>query len=112
MPLRLPLPSASTSEIKYRRVVLLTVAAAVLSVGIVGCARKELPEMGSSAEQLYAGRCGSCHRPYLPSTMTSAMWATQVDAMQLKMSQAGVLPLSDSERRDILDYLQRNAGSD
>jgi hypothetical protein len=86
--------------------------AAVLLVGIVGCARKELPEVGSSAEQLYTGRCGSCHRPYLPSTMTSAMWAEQVEAMQLKMEQAGVPPLSESERRDILDYLQRNAGSD
>jgi len=77
-----------------------------------GCARKPLPEVGSSAEQLYAGRCGSCHRPYLPSTMTSAMWAEQVEAMQLKMAQAGVAPLSDSERHEILDYLERNAGTD
>jgi len=32
--------------------------------------------------------------------------------MQLKMAQAGVAPLSNSERREILDYLQRNAGND
>ena len=88
------------------------VAAAALLIGSGGCARKPLPELGSSAEQLYAGRCGSCHRAYQPSTMTSAMWAEQVDAMQLKMAQAGVAQLSEPERCKILDYLQRNAGTD
>jgi mono/diheme cytochrome c family protein len=97
---------------KYRRAVSLVVAAVLLLLGSAGCAPKPLPELGSSAEQLYARRCGGCHRPYLPSTMTSAMWAEQVSAMQLKMAQAGVAPLSNSERREILDYLERNAGND
>ena len=97
---------------KYRRAVSLVVAAVLLLLGSAGCAPKPLPELGSSAEQLYARRCGGCHRLYLPSTMTSAMWAEQVAAMQLKMAQAGVAPLSNSERREILDYLQRNAGND
>jgi len=70
------------------------------------------PSSASPAEQLYAERCGGCHRPYLPSTMTSAMWAEQVETMQMKMAQAGVAPLSDSERRAILDYLEHNAGTD
>ncbi len=100
------------SDMKYRHVVLLTVATAAILLGSAGCAPKPLPERGSSAEQLYAGRCGGCHRPFLPSTMTSAMWAEQVEAMQLKMAQAGVTPLSDSERREIMDYLERNAGKD
>lgn len=82
----------------------------LLSLVFAGCAPKPLPESGTSAEQLYAGRCGGCHRPYLPSTMTSAMWAVQVETMQLKMQQAGVAPLTDAERRAILDYLERNAG--
>jgi mono/diheme cytochrome c family protein len=99
-------------DAKYRRAVLLAVAAAVILLGPAGCAPKPLPERGSSAEQLYTGRCGGCHRPFLPSTMTAAMWAEQVEAMQLKMAQAGVAPLSDSERREILDYLERNAGRD
>jgi hypothetical protein len=96
--------------VKYRRAVSLAVAA--LLAGLNACAPKRLPERGSSAEQLYAGRCGGCHRPYLPSTMTSAMWDEQVEAMQLKMAQAGVAPLSAGERRAILDYLERNAGKD
>jgi hypothetical protein len=88
------------------------VAAVLLAFGPVGCAPKPLPEQGTATEQLYAGRCGACHRPYLPSTMTSAMWAEQVDAMQLKMEQAGEAPLSASEHGAILDYLERNAGKE
>jgi hypothetical protein len=42
--------------------------------------------------------------------MTAAMWSEQVEAMRLKMSQAGVAPLSEAEQRQIIDYLQRNAG--
>lgn len=42
--------------------------------------------------------------------MTSAMWAVQVDAMQVKMRQSGVPPLTDDQRQTILDYLTRNAG--
>ncbi len=44
--------------------------------------------------------------------MTSAMWAVQVDAMQVKMRQLGVAPLTDQQRRTILDYLTRNAGTE
>jgi hypothetical protein len=42
--------------------------------------------------------------------MTAAMWATQVDAMQARMKQAGVPELASTERQTILDYLTRNAG--
>jgi mono/diheme cytochrome c family protein len=96
-----------------RGAVYVTVVVSALFLGFAGCAPKPLPELSRvPGEQLYAGRCGGCHRPYLPSTMTSAMWAEQVEAMQSKMTQAGVAPLSDSERREILDYLERNAGKD
>ena len=90
----------------------LAVATSALFLGIAGCARKPLPELGTAPARLYARRCGGCHQPYLPSTMTSAMWAEQVEAMQLKMEQASVAPLSEAERHQILDYLQRNAGED
>jgi len=83
---------------------------AALLIAAAGCAPKPLPEQGSDAERLYATRCGGCHRPFLPSTMTAAMWSEQVEAMRLKMSQAGVVPLSEEEQRQIIDYLERNAG--
>jgi hypothetical protein len=81
-------------------------------LGASSCAPKSLPEEGTTVEQLYAERCGSCHHPYMPSSMTSAMWAMQVEAMQLKMVQAGRTPLTESEKSDVLDYLQRNAGKE
>jgi mono/diheme cytochrome c family protein len=71
---------------------------------------KPLPEQGSYAEQLYTQRCGSCHRAYAPSSMTAAMWQTQVQAMQAKIVQAGQPALSSEERVAIVNYLQRNAG--
>jgi hypothetical protein len=37
------------------------------------------------------------------------MWEVQVQAMEPRMAQAG-RPLSEHERRAILDYLTRNAG--
>ncbi len=80
-------------------------------VGLSGCRTAPLPEQGSAAEHLYAQRCGSCHKPYAPSSMTAAMWATQVDAMQPRIAQAGLPPLSVGESRAITDYLERNAGT-
>ena len=84
------------------------VAASLLSAG---CAKKPLPEPGSAAEIRYANRCGGCHRPYQPSSMTAAMWSEQIVAMREKIAQAGQPPMSEFEERQILGYLQRNAGT-
>ncbi|HTT74530.1 MAG TPA: hypothetical protein VMF50_00945 [Candidatus Binataceae bacterium] len=86
--------------------------AAIASVAfliLAGCARKPLPEAGTAAEQLYAQRCGACHRAYQPSTLTPAMWQIQVDAMELKISGAGQPPLTPAGKQAILAYLERNA---
>jgi mono/diheme cytochrome c family protein len=77
---------------------------------VAGCARRPLPEAEGQAAQLYAARCGGCHTPYDPRSMTAAMWPMQVDAMTPKLAAAGLPALSEAERRTILDYLQRNAG--
>jgi hypothetical protein len=74
-----------------------------------GCAR-QLPEVGSPAEQLYAQRCGGCHQPYEPRSLTIAMWQLQLLAMHPKIAEAGQPPLTPQEERTILDYLRRNAG--
>lgn len=74
-----------------------------------GCRGPSLPEAGDDAERLYVERCGTCHAAYNPRSMTAAMWAVQMDAMEPRMAQAG-RTLSERERRAILDYLTRNAG--
>jgi mono/diheme cytochrome c family protein len=76
-----------------------------------GCQQpKPLPEQGTYAQQLYVERCGACHRPYRPSSMTAAMWEAQIEAMDAKIMQAGQPPLSPEQHLTILDYLKRNAG--
>jgi mono/diheme cytochrome c family protein len=81
---------------------------ALATSAMSACHRAPLPESGSNDEQLYAQRCGACHRAYQPSTLTPAMWQLQVDAMELKMNAAG-LPLTPADKQTILAYLQRNA---
>ena len=76
-----------------------------------GCQKpRPLPEQGSYAQRLYAERCGGCHKPYNPASMTAAMWEMQVQAMRAKIAQAGQPPLSPTQDQTILDYLKRNAG--
>ncbi len=77
--------------------------------GVAGCRRAALPESGSYPARLYTERCGACHAAYNPRSMTATMWAVQMQAMDPRMAQAG-RPLSDAERRTILEYLTRNAG--
>jgi hypothetical protein len=81
----------------------------VAALMLVGCDRA-LPEEGGPAAQLYAARCGSCHQPYAPRSLTAAMWEIQVKTMQAKIAAAGQAPLTPEENRTILDYLRRNAG--
>jgi len=83
--------------------------AVALIASAAGCRESSLPEAGDDAARLYVERCGACHVAYNPRSMTAAMWTVQVDAMEPRMAQAG-RPLSERERRAILDYLTRNAG--
>src|SRR5580658_6340644 len=82
---------------------------AALALLILGCARRPLPENGTADEQLYAQRCGTCHRAYQPSTLSTAMWQLQVDAMELKIRAAGMPPLTVADKQAILEYLERHA---
>jgi len=89
------------------------VATAIALLALAGCARRAtLPENGSQDAALYQSRCGQCHEAYNPRAMTAAMWELQVDAMQDRMRRAGIAPLADGQRKEILDYLTRNAGTE
>jgi len=87
----------------------IAILTAAVTLTAAACA-KPLPEQGTHAERLYAGRCGTCHRPYHPHSMTFAMWQVQMAAMQLKIGAAGEAPLTLDQQHEILGYLQRNAG--
>ncbi len=77
---------------------------------LLGCA-KSMPDQRSPGAQLYLTRCGSCHQPYAPQSLTAAMWEIQIAAMQDKIIAAGQSPLTSTEKAGILEYLKRNAGT-
>jgi hypothetical protein len=44
--------------------------------------------------------------------MTASMWYMQVTMMEVKIHDAGMPPLTSDERDAILEYLERNAGTE
>jgi mono/diheme cytochrome c family protein len=82
-----------------------------MSLAVAGC-NQPLPEQNTAAAQLYASRCGQCHRAYSPASLSAAMWQVQVQLMEAKMLQYRVPPLTNHERDTILSYLTRNAAHD
>jgi len=84
-------------------------ACVTLLLVLAGC-QKPLPEAASPAGQLYAARCGSCHRAFQPGTLKYAMWVVQVDRKQSVIARAGLPPLTEQERTMVLDYLKRHSG--
>lgn len=73
-----------------------------------GC-NASLPEAQSPGAQLYAARCGGCHRIYAPQVMTSTMWKLTVTRMQGELVRRGLPPLSADEQALVLDYLDRHS---
>jgi mono/diheme cytochrome c family protein len=84
----------------------------MLLVAVSGCRNSRLPERDTYAGQLYIKRCGQCHQPFNPHTMTPAMWQVQVTAAEARIHDAGMPPLTPEQRKAILDYLTRNAGNE
>jgi len=99
----------STLSARRRRGPAGGLALVALAIAIAGCTRP-LPEEGSVAARTYTERCGSCHRPYQPHSMTALMWQAQMTVMRQKIAAAGQPPLTAEQDRTILEYLQRNAG--
>jgi hypothetical protein len=75
---------------------------------VVGCSHA-LPDADSPGAQLYSARCGTCHPPHEPRSLTSAMWEVQVNRMRDVMSRGGVRPLTSDEEGVLLAYLRAHA---
>jgi len=102
---------ADRSSITCRRALAASLVLVALVVFLTSCRREPLPEHQGAAAELYVKRCGQCHIAYDPRALTAPMWEKQVEAMDVRMAQAGVMPLKAGERAQILDYLRRNSGS-
>jgi hypothetical protein len=82
-------------------------ASAVLVVALGGCTK--LPDADSPGAQAFARRCGECHRPYAPGSMTWPMWEYQLGRMKTLFGQLRRPWLSDEEERLVVDYLRQHA---
>ena len=94
---------------KLRRAAAAVSLAIAAAAAAAGCT-PPLPEAGTGDALLYEARCGTCHRAFLPRTLTAEMWRVQVERMQKKYREAGMLPPNEVERERIMAYLTRNAG--
>lgn len=82
---------------------------AIVVAGMLSACSGPLPEEGTTVATLYATRCGGCHRPFQPRSMTAAMWDLQLTRMEPVLISNGRPPLTAAEREQILAYLQRNS---
>ena len=80
----------------------------LLCAGVTAC-ETSLPEPDSVGAQLYRQRCSGCHRLYQPGLLTPEMWQFMLARMDTELVRLGRPPLSATERRTILDYLNTHA---
>lgn len=83
-----------------------------LLIGLAGLAAAcdaRLPDPESPGAQLYAARCGGCHRLYAPGVLTTAMWKVTVTRMQGELARRGVAPLTAAEEATLLAYLDQHS---
>ena len=83
----------------------------VISALLAACADKPtpIPDATSSAGELYAAKCGSCHSIPHPKRHSLGQWEHMIGLMEKQMKQKGMTPLSEEERSALFDYLKRNS---
>ncbi len=85
-----------------------SVVLVLLCASITAC-ETSLPEPDSEGARLYRQRCSGCHRLYQPGLLTPEMWQFMLVRMEQEFLRLGRPPLSETERRTILDYLNAHA---
>ena len=86
---------------------MLSRAVLLAAVWLAGC--RSLPDPESPGAQVFAQRCGECHRAYQPGSMTWPMWEYQMGRMKLLFGQLRKPWLTLEEERLVTEYLQRHA---
>jgi hypothetical protein len=60
----------------------------------------------------FTHRCGACHRPPDPRMKHAYEWDATVAQMERTIANAGLLPIANSDRKTILDFLTQHARRD
>ncbi len=75
-------------------------------VGMAIACSPPLPESESREAKLYHKRCSGCHRLYAPGVLTAETWSFMVARMQNEFRRRGIPPLTEEEKKAILNYLR------
>ena len=79
---------------------------AALLWGCVALAHAHSAELAARGAELFAARCaGVCHQNPQAVRLSAKQWQVVLNTMQARITQAGLAPLTDEERRAILHYL-------
>lgn len=76
-----------------------------------GCASSsyKIPDAESAGAKLFIERCSGCHATPHPKRHSADEWPHYVVLMEKRMVQRDKPPLSDSERKLIMEYLVQHA---
>ena len=84
-------------------------ALGALWLGACATAPQSLPDPDSPGAKTYRSRCSGCHALPHPGRHTAASWRHLLALMERRMQERSLPPLTDQERRAILDYLAAHA---
>lgn len=57
----------------------------------------------------FHARCSACHAPPAPESKTASLWSGVMNRMSHNQEDAGLMPMSASDKALVLDFLQRHA---
>jgi len=67
------------------------------------------PDQESENFKQFARQCSNCHRPPMPNMHTAQLWLSTVNRMQRHREQRGLAKMIDTEKQQVLAYLQSHA---
>jgi hypothetical protein len=86
--------------------------AVCLCLPLAGCVSnggRALPDAQSAGARVFVYRCSQCHDTPHPRRHDYAGWKHLIGLMEQRMTERGMMPLTDSERTAILSYLKDNS---
>ena len=68
-----------------------------------------IPNLDSSGGKIFKEFCSSCHGLPSPSVHKADEWPNVIERMEVHRIKQAYLPLSDSQKKELINYLQENA---
>ncbi len=104
------------SEMKIHRILKYAPVALVSALLLLtGCALNTenphayLPDAQTEAAGVYIEQCGGCHSVPHPQRLSATAWKNMVAVMDKRRDERKYPPLSESQRKKIMSYLEAHA---